>query len=160
MHVLSTLSTISIDLACAVFILYCFTLLGHSIRSLLPASEWTPPLAVLWDVYQGLTAAAAALTLLGMAGLFYLPVFLAVLGAGLLLNCRGRSALLAPWCAVRDVVRSLRAERWAGLSLAVPAVITLIAAAVPEIFYDACDLVREAGYACVSWPAHSVRVCC
>jgi hypothetical protein len=137
MHVLSTLSTISIDLACAVFILYCFTLLGHSIRSLLQASEWTPPVAVLWEVYLGLTVAALALTVLGMAGLFNLPVFLGVLGAGLLLNCRDRSALLAPWGAVRDVFRSLRAERWAGLALTVPAVITLVAAAVPEIFYDA-----------------------
>ena len=36
-----------------------------------------------------------------------------------------------------DVLRSLRIERWAGLALAVPAVIGLVSAAVPEIFYDA-----------------------
>ncbi len=137
MHVLPTLSTISIDLACAVFILYCFTLLGHSIRSLLPASQWTPSVAVLWDAYLGLTGAAMALTLLGMAGFFSVPVFFGVLAAGPLMNCRNPSVLLAPWDALRNTLRSLRGERWAAFALAVPAVIALVSTAVPEIFYDA-----------------------
>ena len=137
MHVLPTLSTISIDLACAVFILYCFTLLGHSIRSLLPASQWTPSVGVLWEAYLGLTAAALALTLFGMGGVFSMPVFLGVLAAGPLLNSRDRSVLLAPWRAIGDVVRSVRGERWTALALAVPALMALVSAAVPEIFYDA-----------------------
>jgi len=67
MQLLSTLSTISINFACAVFILYCFTLLGRSVRSLLPTSDWAPTVAVLWDAYLGMITAAVAVTLLGMA---------------------------------------------------------------------------------------------
>jgi hypothetical protein len=93
--------------------------------------------ALLWEAYLGLTTAAVAVTLFGMAGLFYLPVFVGVLIAGPLMNCRDRRALLAPARAVYDVLRSLQIERWAGLALAVPAVIGLASAAVPEIFYDA-----------------------
>ena len=137
MHMLSTLSTISIDLAYAVFILYCFTLLGHSIRSLLPVSEWTPSVAVLWDAYIGVTIAAVAVTLFGMAGFFSLPVFFGILAAGPALNWRDRSTFLAPWRAVHEVLRSLQTEPWAAFALAVPAIIALVSAAVPEIFYDA-----------------------
>lgn len=137
MHLVSTFTTISIDLACAVFILYSFTLVGHSIRSRLPAIEWTPSVAVLWEAYLGLTVAAVVLTVFGMAGFFSQPVFIALLAAGPLMNSRNHGALLAPWRSVGDVVRSLNSERWAGLVLAIPAVIGLTWAAVPEIFYDA-----------------------
>ena len=137
MHVLSTLSTTSIDLAYALFILYSFTLFGHSVRSLFPTSEWTPSVAVLWDAYVGVTIAAVTITLFGMAGLFHLSVFFGLLTAGPVLNSRNRSAFLAPGRAVHDVFHSLRAEPWAGLALAIPAIIALVFAAVPEIFYDA-----------------------
>ncbi|HKT36148.1 MAG TPA: hypothetical protein VJR03_15080 [Nitrospira sp.] len=137
MHVLSTFSAISIDFACAVFILYCFTLLGHSLRSFIPASEWPSPVTVLWEAYLGLTLAAVSVTLLGMTGWFYTPLFVGVLAIGPVLNCRDRSALLAPPRAIWAVFRSLWAEPWAALALAIPALIALISAAVPEIFYDA-----------------------
>lgn len=137
MHVLSTVSTITIDLACAVLFLYCFVLLGHSIRSLLPASEWTPAVAVLWDAYVGVTTAAMVITVLGMSGLFYPLAFWAVLGAGPLMNCRDGRTLLAPWRAVRVAVHSLTGERWAMLALVLPAMVGLVSTAVPEIFYDA-----------------------
>jgi hypothetical protein len=91
----------------------------------------------LWEAYLGLTAAAVALTLFGMAGLFHLPVFLAVLAAGPLLSCWERGALLQPWHAVHNLCSWVWKERWAGLVLAVPALIGLASAAVPEIFYDA-----------------------
>jgi hypothetical protein len=137
MHLLSTLLTISIDLACAIFILYCFTLLGHCIRSLLSSSEWAPSLAVLWDVYLGMTAAAAVITLFGMAGLFYPSIFVGILAAGPLMIYRNKSSLLAPMRALSDAVRSLKGEGWAVIALAIPAMIALVSTAMPEIFYDA-----------------------
>jgi hypothetical protein len=137
MHVLSTLSTIAVDLACAVFLLYCLTLLGHSIRSLLPPSEWTRSVAILWDAYLGVTTAAVVITLLGMSGAFHPLAFVCVLMTGPLINCCDRSALLSPWHALSDAVHSLTGERWAMLALVLPAVVGLISTAVPEIFYDA-----------------------
>lgn len=137
MHLLSTLFTTSIDLACAIFILYCFTLLGHSLRSLLPSSEWTPSLAVLWEAYLGMTAAAVLLTLVGMAGLFYPSAFIGILAAGPFMNYRDNSTLLAPLRAISDTIRSLKGEVWAILALALSAAIALVSTAMPEIFYDA-----------------------
>ncbi|HWC50199.1 MAG TPA: hypothetical protein VG453_00860, partial [Nitrospira sp.] len=100
MHVLSTLSTISIDLASAVFILYCMTLLGHRVRAVLVASEWSPSVALLWEAYLGMIAVAAAVTLLGMAGFFNRFLFFGILAAGPLLTCRDKGVLLAPLRAV------------------------------------------------------------
>jgi hypothetical protein len=137
MHVLSTLLTISIDLASAVFILYCITLIGHRIRALLPASEWTPSGAVLWEAYLGLITAAMAVSLLGMVGSFNRFLFFGVLAAGPLLYCRDKEALLAPWRVIRHAVQPLSGEWWAILALALPAVLALVSSALPEIFYDA-----------------------
>lgn len=137
MQLLSTLSTISINFACAVFILYCFTLLGRSVRSLLPTSDWAPTVAVLWDAYLGMITAAVAVTLLGMAGFFHPLTFFCVLAAGPLIHSRDRGTLLAPWRAVRDAFRLLSGEGWALVALAISAVMVIVAAAVPEIFYDA-----------------------
>jgi hypothetical protein len=137
MQLLSTLSTISINFACAVFILYCFTLLGHSIRSLQSTSDWTSTVAVLWDAYLGMITAAVAVTLLGMAGFFHPLTFFCILAAGPLIHCRNRGTLLAPWRAVRDAVRLLNGEGWALVALAISAVMVIVSAAIPEIFYDA-----------------------
>jgi hypothetical protein len=134
---MQTLLTISIDLACAIFILYCYTLLGHSIRSLLSSSEWAPSLAVLWETYLGMTAAAVVITLFGMAGLFYPSVFVGILAAGPLMHYRNTGRLLAPLRAISDTIRSLKAEAWAMIALAIPAMIALVSTAMPEIFYDA-----------------------
>jgi hypothetical protein len=137
MHLLSTLSTISINFACALFILYGLTLLGHSIRSLLPASDWTSPVAVLWDAYLGMVVAAIAITVLGMAGFFYPLTFICVLAGGPLINCRDSGTLWGPWRAVCDALRLLSGESWAIIALAISAFMVIVSTAVPEIFYDA-----------------------
>jgi hypothetical protein len=137
MHVLSTLSTISIDLASAIFILYCMTLLGHRMRAVLLASEWTASVALLWEAYLGMITVAVAVTLFGMAGFFNRFLFFGILAAGPLLTCRDKGVLLAPLRAVRTAVQSVSGERWAILALAIPGVLALVSTALPEIFYDA-----------------------
>jgi hypothetical protein len=137
MHVLSTLSTVSIDLASAVFILYCMTLLGHRVRTVLPAAEWTPSVALLWEAYLGMITVAATVTLLGMSGLFNRFLFFGILAAGPFWYCRDKGVLLAPWRALHTAVQSMSGERWATLALAIPALLALVSTALPEIFYDA-----------------------
>jgi hypothetical protein len=137
MQALSYLGSVVVDLVCAVAILYSFTLLGHSVRLVLPTVDWSPSVNVLWDLYIGVTSAAILTTVLGMLGFFNPLIFASILAAGPLLHLRHTDAFIMPWRALRDSVASCRGQLSMGFVLIASVAIVVVPTAVPEIFYDA-----------------------
>ncbi len=137
MHALSYLGSVVADLVIAVAILYSFVLFGRSVRAMLPATDWSARVNVLWDLYTGVISAAILITVLGMLGFFNPLLFAGVVAAGPLLNVRRIDAFIAPWRALRDSVVSCRGQMFLGLTLMVPVAMSVVPTAVPEIFYDA-----------------------
>lgn len=137
MQALSFFGSVIADFGFAISIIYSFSLLGRSIRAVLPAVDWSSSVSVLWDVYIGVISAAILTTVLGMLGFFNPLVFAGVLAAGPLLSFRNADALLAPWRAIRESVGLCRGQILLSLALMTSVAIAVVPTAVPEIFYDA-----------------------
>lgn len=136
-HLFSHLGSLVAALGLALGVLYSFALLGRAVRLRLPHIEWSSPVEALWDVYIGTVAAAGLTTILGMAGLFNPLIFAAVLAAGPIIQLSNGGGWTAHWRALYETICSLLEQPLLALALSVAAIIGIVPAASPEIFYDA-----------------------
>ena len=137
MHLLSHLGSLAAALGLALGVLYSFALLGRAVRLSLPHIEWSSPVEALWDMYLGTVAGAGLTTILGMAGLFNPLMFASVLAAGPIIQLSNGGGWTVHWRALYETVCSLREQPLLALALFVAALIGIVPAASPEIFYDA-----------------------